>query len=80
MKKNPKKTPPTQSELDPTKWKERYDAAMKKAEDGKHAWFYYKADNYRSCAKCGYIERADGTESRCRGITKIELRKRSALR
>lgn len=39
-----------------------------------HDWFTYKQDTFRSCRKCGIIERADGKNSPCTGKAKVELR------
>jgi len=55
-------------------WKKRREEALKIAEKGKHAWFFFKNDNFLSCAKCGVIQNTKNKDANCSGPVDIVLR------
>lgn len=46
---------------------------------GGHEWFYFGSDGYRSCKKCGIVERADRANRPCRGRVRITVREKDFI-
>lgn len=54
-------------------WRKLAERALKESRDGEHAWFKFKNDNFDTCAKCGFIRRADDKNKECPGKARIRL-------